>query len=106
MAKKSKKTAAPLTLDLPQSLLKMIGTQRAARGLDSASAVVRLALDAFDFEGCAITRDPHRQISVRVPAEQRARLKRYAKLKRASVGELVRLALEALPAKPAKKSRG
>jgi hypothetical protein len=37
--------------------------------------------------------------------KQRVTLKRYAKKKNASVGELLRLALESLPARPNRKSR-
>jgi hypothetical protein len=60
---------------------------------------------SFDFEACEPARDPHRQISVRIAADQRASLKRYARQKDASVGELLRLALESLPSKPAKKKK-
>ena len=67
--------------------------------------MVRLAIDSFDFEGCAPTRDPHRQISVRVSGDQRAMLRRYAKKKDASIGELLRLALEDLPQKIAKRRK-
>jgi hypothetical protein len=37
-----------------------------------------------------------------VTLEQRATLKRYSRQKDASVGELLRLAVESLPVKPAK----
>jgi hypothetical protein len=40
---------------------------------------------------------------VRITADQRATLKRYSKQKDASVGELLRLAIEALQTKAAKK---
>ncbi len=66
---------------------------------------MRLAIGTYDFEGCEPQRDPHRQISVRVTSPQRAMLKRYARVKDASVGELLRLALESLPVKPVKKKR-
>ena len=71
----------------------------------TASEVVRFAIQTFDFEGCEPTRDPHRQISVRVSGDQRAMLKRYAKTKDASIGELLRLALESLPVKPARRKK-
>lgn len=64
---------------------------------------MRLAIGTFDFEGCKPVRDPHTQISVRVTNQQRAMLKRYARSKDGSVGELLRLALESLPLKAAKK---
>ena len=102
MAKKSRPASAPLTFDLPVSLIAKIESCRRGHAYTTASEVVRLAITTFDFEGCEPTRDPHRQISVRINSEQRARLKRYARQKDASVGELLRLALESLPLKPVK----
>jgi Arc/MetJ-type ribon-helix-helix transcriptional regulator len=103
MAKKSNKPSAPLTFDLPESLIERIETCRKGHAFRSASEVVRTAIADFDFAGCKPDRDPHRQISVRITADQRAILKRYSKQKDASVGELLRLALEALPTRAAKK---
>jgi hypothetical protein len=105
MAKSSRKPSAPLTFDLPVSLIARIETCRRGHGFKTASEVVRTAISGFDFEDCAPTRDPHRQISVRITPEQRATLKRFSRQKDASVGELLRLALEALPAKPATKKK-
>ncbi len=105
MAKSSRKASAPLTFDLPESLIARIETSRKGHGFATASEVVRTAIEGYDFETCEPTRDPHRQISVRITADQRATLKRYAKKKNASVGELLRLALEAMPAKGAKKKK-
>ena len=105
MAKSSRKPSAPLTFDLPESLIARIETCRKGHGFATASEVVRTAIASFDFESCAPAHDPHRQISVRITADQRSMLKRYSKQKDASVGELLRLALEALPAKAAKKKK-
>lgn len=105
MAKTSRKPSAPLTFDLPESLIARIETCRKGHGFATASEVVRTAISGFDFESCVPTRDPHRQISVRVTADQRSTLRRYARQKNASVGELLRLALEAMPAKGAKKKK-
>ena len=105
MASRSKNNSAPLTFDLPLELIAKIKATRKSRGLKTASEVVRLAIEQFDFEACSPTHEPHRQISVRVPAPQRAMLKRYARSKGASVGELLRLALEALALKPARTAR-
>lgn len=106
MAKKSsRKISAPLTFDLPVSLIARIEACRRGHGFSTASEVVRTAIGGFDFAGCKPVRDPHRQISVRVTGEQRAMLKRFARQKDASVGELLRLALEALPIKAAKKKK-
>jgi hypothetical protein len=103
MTKHSRKASAPLTFDLPESLIARIEGCRRGHGFRTASEVVRLAIGTYDFEGCEPERDPHRQISVRVTPPQRAMLKRYARAKDASVGELLRLALESLPLRPAKK---
>jgi hypothetical protein len=105
MARSSRKPSAPLTFDLPVSLIAKISACRRGHGLKTASEVVRMAIQTFDFEDCEPTRDPHKQISVRVNSEQRAMLKRYARTKDASIGELLRLALEALPLKAAKRKK-
>jgi Arc/MetJ-type ribon-helix-helix transcriptional regulator len=103
MAKNTRKPSAPITFDLTESLIARIEVCRRGHGLSSASDVVRAAIEAYDFDGCVPDRDPHRQISVRIPVEQRTRLRRHAKIKDASVGELLRLALESLPTKPGRR---
>lgn len=103
MAKSSRKPSAPLTFDLPESLIARIEACRRSHGFKTASEVVRTAIAGYDFEACKPTRDPHRQISVRITANQRAMLKRYSRQKDASVGELLRFAVEALPTRPPKK---
>lgn len=105
MAKSSKNSSAPLTFDLPVDLIKKIESIQSGHGLNSASEVVRLAMDRFDFERSKPVSVPHRQISVRITTEQRSKLKRYAKKKDTSVGELLRLAIEELPVKAAKKKK-
>ncbi len=105
MARHSRKASAPLTFDLPVSLIAKISACRRGHGLKTASEVVRFAIRTFDFEDCDPPRDPHRQISVRVSPDQRAMLKRYAKSKDASIGELLRYALESLPLKPLKPAK-
>ena len=105
MAKSSRKASAPLTFDLPESLIARIETCRKGHGFATASEVVRTAIAGFDFESCEPTRDPHRQISVRITSDQRSMLRRFARQKDASVGELLRLAIEALSAKAPKKKK-
>ncbi|MEO6876704.1 MAG: CopG family transcriptional regulator [Opitutaceae bacterium] len=105
MASRPSKNSAPVTFDLPLELIDKIKVARKKRGLKTASDVVRLAIAQFDFEGCMPNRAPHRQISVRVAATERAMLKRYARSKDASVGELLRLALEDLAIKATRPSR-
>jgi hypothetical protein len=105
MAKSSRKPSAPLTFDLPESLIARIESCRKGHGYATASEVVRTAIAGFDFETCEPDRDPHRQISVRITNDQRATLKRYSRKKNASVGELLRLAIEALPDRPSRKRK-
>ena len=100
-----KKASAPLTFDLPESLISKIGRARRGHGAKSASEVVRLALAQFDLDEFEPTKDPHRQISVRIPGDTRGKLKRFARIKSASTGELIRAALEALPERPTKRKR-
>lgn len=106
MASRASPASAPLTFDLPLSLLSKIEACRRGRSLKTASEVIRLAIDAYDFEQYKPARDPHRQISVRISGRQRATLKKFARTKRASVGELLRLALEDLPARGANGANG
>jgi Arc/MetJ-type ribon-helix-helix transcriptional regulator len=105
MAKKSRKTSAPLTFDLPVSLINRMESCRRGHRFATTSEVVRAAIAGFDFEDCVPARDPHRQISVRIGAEHRAMLKRYARQKKASVGELLRLALESLSLRPGSRKK-
>ena len=97
MVTRPKKSATPVTFDLPLDLLAKIEVCRKNIGVESASAVIRAALDRFDFVGCHPVTTPHRQISVRLTAEQRTALKRYAKIKDVSVGVLLRMALRICP---------
>lgn len=95
----TKKPSAPLTFDLPESLIAKIARARKSRALRSASELVRLALTEFDFEKFHPATDRHRQISVRIAADMRTALKRVARTNDASIGEIIRAALEALPEK-------
>ena len=105
MATRSSKSSAPLTFDLPRSLTDKMQAIRKGRSLKTASEVVRLAIEQFDFDACDPDHEAHQQISVRISGPQRAMLKRYAKGKNSSVGELIRLALEGLSVKPPRASR-
>ncbi len=100
-----KKASAPLTFDLPESLISKIGRARRGHGLKSASDVVRLALAEYDLDDFKPANDPHRQISVRINGTTRGKLKRFARIKRASIGELIWAALEVLPEKISRRAR-
>jgi Arc/MetJ-type ribon-helix-helix transcriptional regulator len=103
MASKSSSTPAPLTFDLEQPLVDKIEELRETLGLRSTSEVVRLAISKFNFEKFKSDAAEHRQISVRLPGDQRTLLKKAAKAKRASIGELLRVAIEGLAVAPAPK---
>ncbi len=103
MAKKSTPAPAPLTFDLPVSLLTKLETQRKKLGLGSISEVVRLAVDSFDLLSYESDAEEHRQVSVRLSAQSKTALSKAARKQKVSIGELVRAAVDALPAKKAKK---
>jgi predicted DNA-binding protein len=103
MTKKKNTVSAPLTFDLPLSLIGKLGALQKKAGLGSASETVREAIEQFDFERYARSDEEHRQISVRLPVEMKAKLAKYAKKKKTSVGALLREALESFEARPAKK---
>lgn len=109
MASRTAQGSAPLTFDLPLPLIEKIEACRKGLGLKTASEVVRQAVESLDFAKVKFERESHRQISVRLTADQRLLLKRQARIKNASVGELIRVALENITpkaaAKPAKKKR-
>lgn len=106
MATRQIKKPTPVTFDLSLDLLAKIEVCRKDQEVETASEVIRRALDQFDFAGCQPEVIPHRQISVRLSAEQRANLKRFARVKGVSVGELLRMAVEAMPTtKPKAKKK-
>ena len=105
MASRTRPVSAPLTFDLPESLIAKMETTRAGLGLKTVSELVRHAVTEFDFASCDFATDPYRQISVRVGTAQRALLKRIARQKHASVGEVLRQAIDALPAPAARAKK-
>lgn len=105
MAKKTTSTPAPLTFDLPIVLIEKIESYRKKAALASTSEVVRTAIADFDLDRYEADAEEHRQISVRLPANMKAALVKAAKKKKVSVGELLRVAVESLAAKTAKKPR-
>jgi len=103
MAKKAPRPASPLTFDLPVSLIDKIASTQSKLGLASTSEVVRLALAKFNFDRFEPSREEHRQISVRLPADIKTVLSRQSRKKKVSVGELLRASLDELAAaKPTK----
>lgn len=96
----------PLTFELSRALVDKIHRCRVRLGLKSVSAVVRHALDRFDFAAFAAPRRDQLQVSVRLSAPQKRTLRREARTRKVSAGELLRAAIEALPAeRPAVSAR-
>ena len=60
------------------------------------SEVVRLAISRFNYDRYEAAEAPHRQISVRLSNDLRLMLKRQARIKNTSIGELLRVAIESL----------
>jgi predicted DNA-binding protein len=79
----------------------------------SVSAIIRTALEQYDFSNVVVMRPSQLQISVRLPSEIRKNLKKISRTKHTSIGQLVRAAVEAylpklekaLSAKKTKKSK-
>lgn len=61
----------------------------------SVSDLIRMALQSFNFESVLVQRPSHVSMSVRLPLEVRRNLKRVAREKHTSVGQLVRVAVDA-----------
>jgi len=61
----------------------------------SVSAIIRAALEQYDFSDAIVMHPQQLQISVRLPVELRRQLKKTARSKHTSVGHLVRAAVEA-----------
>lgn len=76
----------------------------------SVSAIIRSALEQYDFSNMVVMHPSQLQISVRLPSEIRKNLKKVSRAKHTSVGQLVRAAVEAYlpmleaPATSVKKS--
>jgi Arc/MetJ-type ribon-helix-helix transcriptional regulator len=96
---------APLTFDLTLPQIQKIEAVRRARALRSASEVVRLAIAEFDIKKYVARSPRHHQISVRLDPELREKLRRHAEKKNASIGELLRQALEDLPIRAGKSRK-
>lgn len=91
---------APVTFETTASIEKKLERYRGRGCADTLSALVRIAVDYFDFQSYQPEDAGRRQVSVRLPANTRDYLVRLSRHKRASVGELLRAALVSLPDKP------
>jgi predicted DNA-binding protein len=101
MSKESDRESSPLTFDLKDDLLARLDLLQQQMGAASKSQVIRHAIAVFDYSSFQPQVVGHRQISVRLPRKQKATLLKLSRQKGVSVGELLRVALERLPASPA-----
>ena len=97
MAVKKTSATAPLTFDIGGKLLDKIETLQKRSGATSKSEVIRFDLKEFDFTSVQIEPKSSKQISVRLSNKAKAELLRASKKLKVSVGELLRLSVEALP---------
>jgi hypothetical protein len=104
MAKQSS-DVAPLTFDVREDLFRALEARVSKTDLRSISEAVREALEDYNLSHFSHEATDHRQISVRISTAQKNALKRTSKNRKASVGEILRSALEAYlenpPARPA-----
>jgi hypothetical protein len=93
----SSETTSPLTFDLQQDLLDKLKQIQDTAGARSLSEVIRYAVSVMDVSALDLDQSTHRQISVRLSSDLRKRLVNVSKRKKISIGELLRVALDALP---------
>lgn len=98
MPKASDRESAPLTFDLKDDLLEKLESLQGTHAGSTKSEIIRHAVSTFDYTKFQPDAQGHRQISVRLPGRQRSSLLRMSREKGVSVGELLRVALESLPA--------
>ncbi|MEM1222728.1 MAG: ribbon-helix-helix protein, CopG family, partial [Verrucomicrobiota bacterium] len=91
-------STSPLTFDLQEDLLKKLEQLKRQSGAKSVSELVRFAVSTFDSSSFVADATKHRQISVRLSPDQRKLLLKLSKQNKVSVGEVIRAALESLPA--------
>jgi len=89
------KTARPFPLQLEVELLDRLSEPVREGRAQSVSAIIRTALERFDFANVVVVRPAQLMISVRLTAEIRRNLKQISRAKHTSVGQLVRAAVEA-----------
>lgn len=86
---------APLGFQLEVEFLDRLSEPVREKKAQSVSAIIRTALERYDFTNMVVIRPPQVMTSVRLPVELRRSLKKTARAKHTSVGQLVRTAVEA-----------
>lgn len=85
----------PFAIQLEVEFLDRLNEPVREGKVKSVSEIIRAALESFDLANVVVVRPPQLLISVRLPAHTRRALKRAAREKHTSVGQLVRAAVEA-----------
>lgn len=88
-------TIGPMAFNLDVELLDRLSEPVRDKKASSVSAIIRTALERYDFTNLVVLRTPQVFISVRLPADIRRNLKRLARAKHTSVSQLLRTAIEA-----------
>lgn len=89
------RTARPFPIQLEVEFLDRISEPVREGKAKSVSEIIRSALERYDFANVIVLKPSQLQISVRLPAPIRQNLRRIARAKHTSVGQLVRAAVEA-----------
>ena len=88
------KGARPFPIQLEVEFLDRISEPVRDGKAKSVSDIIRSALERYDFANVIVLKPAQLQISVRLPATIRQNLRRIARTKHTSVGQLVRAAVE------------
>jgi hypothetical protein len=89
------KGARPFPIQLEVEFLDRISEPVRDGKAKSVSDIIRTALERYDFANVIVLKPAQLQISVRLPGAIRQNLRRIARTKHTSVGQLVRAAVEA-----------
>ncbi len=85
----------PFAIQLEVEFLDRLSEPVREGRVKSVSDLIRAALARYDFANVMVLRSPQLLISVRLPTEIRQELRKISRAKQASIGQLVRLAVEA-----------
>ncbi len=90
----TKRTPKPFPLTLEVEFVDRLGEPVRDGKAKSVSAIIRTALERFDFANVVVMHPVQVQISVRLPADIRRLLKKVARSRHTSESQLVRAAVE------------
>ena len=95
MTSEGQKSVGPFAFLLELEFLDRLGEVVRNQQAQSVSAIIRTALEHYDFADVMFVRPAQVQVAVRLPLEIRRNLKKVARTKQTSIGQLVRAAVEA-----------